>query len=163
MSEPSLAPPRTMQRSYQIAGAVLLLFAAYIVTTALRMRYYTSLGPGPGFFSFWLGLALGILALVMVGQATFGKSDDMPEGYIAERGGYLRLGTIILCLVGVVVFFERLGYSLTMLIVFAVLLRGLGRFNWLVSIGGALIGSFGINYIFTTWLQVPLPRGVLGW
>ena len=52
----------TMRLTYQITGAVLLCFSIYVGVEALELRYYTSLGPGPGFFSCWLSLILGILS-----------------------------------------------------------------------------------------------------
>ena len=51
----------TMRLTYQITGAVLLCFSIYVGVEALDLRYYTSLGPGPGFFSCWLALILGLV------------------------------------------------------------------------------------------------------
>ena len=53
----------SMRRPYQIAGTIFLFFAAFIAYESLKLRYYTPLGPGPGFFSFWLGVLLFVLSL----------------------------------------------------------------------------------------------------
>ena len=152
----------TMQRIYQIAGLALFLFAAFIIVGALQLRYYTSLGPGPGFFSFWLGIVLGILAIAMIVQATLEASEQAPSDFFPNWFGYLRMGTIVLSLLVAAFLLERLGFCLTMFAVYLFLLRALGRHSLAVTIVSALIGSFGVYYIFVKWLNVPLPAGILG-
>ena len=88
-----------MRRSYLISGAVLLLLAVFIAVEALKLRYYTSLGPGPGFFPFWLSLVLAGLAIGMLLQATLGQAEPMPPDFFASRTGYLRMGAVVLAMV----------------------------------------------------------------
>jgi putative tricarboxylic transport membrane protein len=152
----------TMQRIQQIAGSALLLFAAAVVVGALQLRYYTSLGPGPGFFSFWLGIVLAFLAIVMIAQATLEASEQTLSDFFPDRYGILRMGAIVVSLLAVTLLLERLGFCLTMFAVYLFLLRMLGRHSLATTVLCALIGSFGIYYIFVKWLKVPLPAGVLG-
>jgi len=100
-----------MRRPYQITGAVLLLLAAWIAVEALQLRYYTSLGPGPGFFSFWLAMILGALAVVMLLQATLGQADPAPPDFFASRTGYLRIGAVVLALAGTTALLEPLVFA----------------------------------------------------
>jgi len=86
-----------MRRSYLISGAVLLLLAVFIAVEALKLRYYTSLGPG--FFPFWLSLVLAGLAIGMLLQATLGQAVPMPPDFFASRIGYLRMGAVVLAMV----------------------------------------------------------------
>jgi hypothetical protein len=51
----SMQPPR------QITGVLFILLAAFVVRESLDLKFYTQLGPGPGFFPFWLALVLGPL------------------------------------------------------------------------------------------------------
>lgn len=152
----------TMQRVYQITGLVLLALAAAVVYGALQLRYYTSLGPGPGFFSFWLGLALGLLALAMILQTLRGVPEQLPYDFLPDRAGALRMGAIVLSLLAATLLMERLGFCLTMLLVLVFLLRSLGGFGWIATAITALTGSFGIYYVFVKWLLVPLPAGIFG-
>jgi putative tricarboxylic transport membrane protein len=152
----------TMRRSYLITGAVFLLLAAFVAVEALKLRYYTPLGPGPGFFSFWLALILGGLALIMILQATFGPPEPMPEDFFSNRIGYLRIGAVVLALVFAIALLEPLGFSLTMFAVTAFLLYTLGRQGIVLTVLVSLACSFGTYYVFDHWLMVPLPRGVLG-
>ena len=72
-----------MHRYQQAAAAVLLVFAAFIVWQALRLQYYTPLGPGAGFFAVWLGALLGLLALVQLVQVT--RLPRLPAADPADR------------------------------------------------------------------------------
>lgn len=159
---PSVWPqPTSMRRPHQIAGAVLLAFGLFVVWYALSLRYYTSLGPGPGFFSFWLGVMLSLLAVVMIASATFGRPEPPPAGFFADAQGYLAIGVVVFGLIAAILLMRPLGFCLTMTgLVFVVLL--VGRTGLLVSAIGGLIGGFGVYFAFVHWLRVPLPAGLLG-
>jgi putative tricarboxylic transport membrane protein len=152
----------TMRLTYQITGAVLLCFSIYVGTEALGLRYYTALGPGPGFFSCWLSLILGILSIAMMAEATFGKPDPMPEDFFADRGGYLRMGAVVLALLLSALLLERIGFRITMFTLYLFLLLALGSHGWITSLLVAMAGSFGVYFVFTQWLSVPLPVGAFG-
>jgi putative tricarboxylic transport membrane protein len=152
----------TMRRTYQITGMILLLLAAYIAVESLQIRYYTSLGPGPGFFPFWLAVILGALAVCMLAQATFGHAEPMPADFFSSRKGYLKMGAVVLALVGTTALLEPLGFCLTMLAMYLFLLYTLGRQSLIVTALVSLFGSFGVYYLFVRLLQVPLPTGLFG-
>ena len=63
-----------MKRAHQVTAVVCLVFAAFVMRRSLGMRLHTPLGPGPGFFPFWLAVIFGGLAMVMLAQATLGRS-----------------------------------------------------------------------------------------
>jgi putative tricarboxylic transport membrane protein len=152
----------TIQRSYQITGIVLLLSAVYIAYESLQLKYYSSLGPGPGFFPFWLSCLLGVLAVIMLLKVTFGKTDQMSSDLFPSRTGALRMGAVALSLIGTVICIETIGFSLTMFPMYLLLLYTFGQRRLLSNLLVAFGGSFGINYLFVRLLQVPLPRGILG-
>jgi putative tricarboxylic transport membrane protein len=153
----------TMRRPYQITAVVLLLLAGFVAVEALRLRYYTTLGPGPGFFPFWLAIILGVLAVAMLLQAGLARPEPMPADFFASRRGYLRMGAVVVAMVATTLVLEPLGFCLTMLAVYLFLLLTLGRQRALVMALVALGGSFGVYHLFVRWLNVPLPRGLLGW
>ncbi len=152
----------TMRRTYQITGTLFLLFSAFIAVESLKLRYYTPLGPGPGFFSFWLALIFGGLAIIMILQASFGQAERMPEDFFSDRIGYLRIGAVVLALAFTVYMFEPLGFCLTMFSVCVFLLYALGRQGIIITLLVSVASSFGAFYAFDHWLKVPLPRGMLG-
>jgi len=151
-----------MRRAYQIAGALFLLLAAFVTVEALALKYYTNLGPGPGFFAFWLALILGGLAVAMILYASIGSVEPRPADFFADPIGYLRMGAVVLALVGTTALLDILGFRLTMFAVYVFLLCALGRQKLLLTLGIALAGSVGVYHVFDRWLKVPLPTGPFG-
>ncbi len=151
-----------MKIPYQVTGVVLIVFSAVMIRESQRLTYYTHLGPGPGFFPFWLSLTLGLLGAVILCQATYLDSDPLPEDFFPTRIGYVRISAIIVSLVGVVVLLQPLGFRLTTLAFLLFLLFALGRQNLAVTILVALAGSFGTYHLFVNLLSVPLPVGAFG-
>jgi hypothetical protein len=151
-----------MRRPYQITSILLLGMSVFLVREALKLRYYTPLGPGPGFFPLWLAGLLAVLAAAMFWQATFRAPEPMPDGFFADRGGYLRIGAVLGALVWVIALLDFLGFCLAMLGFYAFLLFVLGRQHPVVTGIIAVAGSFGAYYVFVHWLAVSLPTGILG-
>ena len=149
----------TMKRPYQITASILFALSALITYESLQLKYYTRLGPGPGFFPFYLSLCLAVLALVMFYQATFKKPEARPEDFIESRQGYLRALAICVAWIWVTAMLERLGYRLTMLVFFPFLLLTLGRVKWYMIVLITLLGSIVTFYVFFIQLSVPLPVG----
>ncbi len=155
-----------MKRPYQITSVVFILFSAFIAREALELKYYTSLGPGPGFFPFWLSMIMIVLSGFMFYHATWGKSDPMPADFFASRVGYLKALAVCVSIVFVVFAMEEVGFKITMAIFFVWLLATLGRLKGLVgwvSMAAVVVGgSWGAFYVFNDMLKVPLPTGAFG-
>ena len=152
----------SMRWVYKITGTLFLLFAAFIAYKSLQLQYYTPLGPGPGFFTFWVSIIFGGMAIIMILQATFAQAEPMPHDFFSTKKGYLRIGVIVLTLIFTTAMLDFLGFRLTMLIVYLFLLYTLGRQGILLTLILSLFGSFGIFYVFDQLLDVPLPTGVFG-
>ncbi|MBS1115750.1 MAG: hypothetical protein H6Q87_134 [candidate division NC10 bacterium] len=151
-----------MRRPYQITSIVLLGLSAFLAREALRLRYYTPLGPGPGFFPLWLAVLLAVLAAAMFWRATFRTPEPMPDGFFADRRGYLRIGAVLGALALVIALLDSLGFCLVMLGFYTFLLLVLGRQHPVVTVVVALAGSVGVYYVFVHWLAVSLPVGIFG-
>jgi putative tricarboxylic transport membrane protein len=145
----------------RISWSVLFLFGVFVIYESLQIKYYGSdFGPGPGFFSFWLGVLVVALSAIEIGRS-FGKRVPLAADFFPTRSGVARIACLLGALVAVVFLLTRLGYSLTMLLFCGFLLRVLGKQPWWLTVVLALAGSFGTAYIFRQ-LQVILPGGWLG-
>jgi len=145
----------------RISWSALFLFGVFVIYESLQIKYYGSdFGPGPGFFSFWLGVLVAALSAIEIVR-TFGKRVPLPADFFPTRSGVARIACLLGALVAVVFLLTRLGYSLTMLLFCGFLLRVLGKQPWWLTVVLALAGSFGTAYIFRQ-LQVILPGGWLG-
>jgi len=131
---------------------------AYI---ALGYSLKDALGPGAGFFPFWLGVLGVALILGLLFQNLRNKPLStetlLPKGEGARRAAALLAGLVAAALV-----IQPLGFRLTMLVFTAGLLAALGVRRPVPIIAFALVASFGLFHVFYYWLQVPLPVGRLG-
>jgi putative tricarboxylic transport membrane protein len=152
-----------MRRVNTIVWGVLLAFGAFIIHESLGHNYYGSdFGPGPGFFSFWLGILLMAMSLVQIVMTRRRTAEPLPEGFIPNREGIRRMLYIMGTLTASLLMMKYLGFSLTMLGFCIFLLRVLGRRqSWWLTLLLSVVGSFGMYYLFDL-LQVALPKGPLG-
>ena len=112
--------------------------------------------PGPGFFPFWGGLLLGILSLVLLARS-FKSRERLKSIVILWPALLLVLGALLTYLL----FLETLGF-VTVTFLFLLLLFRFGKTGWIKSGGWALIATSVVYLVFKFWLQVQLPRGLLG-
>jgi putative tricarboxylic transport membrane protein len=151
-----------MSRVNTIVWGLLLIFGAFVIHESLDHNYYGSdFGPGPGFFSFWLGILLMAMSLFQILLSYRRPKEPLPDGFIPDRSGIKRMLYIMGALVASLLTMKILGFSLTMLGFGIFLLRTLGqRQPWWITLTLAAIGSFGTYYLFDL-LQVTLPKGFL--
>jgi putative tricarboxylic transport membrane protein len=148
-----------MARRDAIAATALLLFAALAALESARLLPFGVLrNPGPGFFPWWVSLALGLLALVQLGD-TFRRRRTPGPG---DNGG--RLGKVIGVLAVLTAYalgLDTVGYPIATFVVVLFMLRVTEPHRWPVALGIALLAAGGSYLLFAHWLAVPLPAGLL--
>jgi len=151
-----------MRGPHLVAGGVLLAVAVFLHVQGRALGYYTPLGPGPGFFPFWLSGLLVLLSLAVLLRAALGPPEALPdEGALTPRAA-LRGVAAVGAIAGAALLMEGLGYRLTMLAFLGLLLPVLGYRHPLGVALIALGGSLGVFELFGRVLGTPLPIGVLG-
>lgn len=149
-----------MRSADRIAGAVLLVFALAFSAGALKFYTYSGPGgPGSAFLPFWLGLLMAVLAVALLASAR--ERGPGPE-WLPRGEGRKRLLVVLGVTVAFVALLKVLGMTLGTALFLVVLLRLLDRGSWPVAVSVAALTA-GLNYlVFTHWLRVPFPVGVLG-
>jgi putative tricarboxylic transport membrane protein len=152
-----------VRRAWQVACVFLLgVFVAALITS-LAYSLTDILGPGPGFFPFWLsliGIALTGAMLLHLGRGSI-LSDDLVT-VLPSLQAALQAGAVLVALTAAAALIEPLGFRLTMLLFIVGLLIALGARSVLAVALCAVAGSFGVFHVFYYWLKVPLPIGMLG-
>ncbi|HSE95561.1 MAG TPA: tripartite tricarboxylate transporter TctB family protein [Methylomirabilota bacterium] len=149
-----------MRRADQVGGLLLLVFAVWFSAGALEFPYWAPTGPGSGFLPFWLGVALGILALMLVVQAS--RAGTPGAAWLPGGPGLRRLLVVVGATVVLVTLLPVLGMTLGAALFLVGILRFLEAYSWFATVAIA-IGTAVTNYlVFTYWLRVPFPVGVLG-
>lgn len=152
-----------MRQGRLIATGAMLAFCLFALWQSLLLSLTDRLGPGPGFFPFWLAL-IGIVLAVALLIATAREPRDPSDGetHILPYGpGALRWIAIIALLAGTTIAMAVVGFRISMLVFNAALVIALGERRWWAIALFAVLGSFGVYYVFTTWLDVLLPTGWL--
>lgn len=142
------------------AAAVLLVFGLGGAVAASRLTIGEPARPGPGFFPFWLALALCPVALALLLRRAPGA--PRPEGVVEERR---RPGKAALALAASLAYagaLEPVGFLLTTFLFLFFLLRTIESRSWISSVTIAVVASAASHVVFKVWLAVQLPAGPWG-
>jgi len=152
-----------MRRGWQVACICLLGIFVAALATSLDYSLTDALGPGPGFFPFWLSLIGITLTVAILVQIARGHDPvDATVKVLPDRQMASQAGFVLVALIVGAALLEPLGFRLTMLLFIAGLLFALGARSPAAISLTALAGSFGVFHAFYYWLKVPLPIGALG-
>ena len=114
-----------MRRGRLLACVCLLGMFAAALGTSLGYSLADALGPGPGFFPFWLSLLGAALTVAILVETA--RSHDITTGSILpSRQAAWQVGGVLIALGAAAALIEPLGFRLTMLLFIAGLLLALG-------------------------------------
>ena len=141
-----------------ISIGVCLLIAAGVVVATLGMPLGTARAPGPGFYPLWLGVALGLLGLVLLVDAVRRLRTPEPQAPSFTLRSWGRAAATVAILVAYAALLEPVGYPLTTCLFLAALFR-LGRRSSVGTGVLAIVVGLGSWGLFAYLLRVPLPAG----
>lgn len=143
-----------------VGGLVVLALAVLTGVQAAAMPYLVEGVPGPGFAPLWSAVLMGACALgILVEAARRGKAG----GSFPAGGAALRVVLMLAVMGAVVGLVPYLGMRLGCGVVTLGLALAMGERRpvpLLVATVGAVLA---VHSVFGEWLQVPFPRGLLGW
>jgi hypothetical protein len=151
------------RRAELVVLACLCALFGFMTVTAFGYSLRDALGPGAGFFPFWLGTLGVVLSVALFVQSWRGRAIGEGTQALLPRGeGARRVAALVAGLAVVALALQPLGFRLAMLVFTVGLLLALGVRRPVLIALFALASSFGLFHVFYYWLQVPLPIGVLG-
>ena len=148
-----------MRRKYPAIFFLLLSFYICIVSLQLGLGAFRS--PGPGFLSFWSGIILGILTLIMLIQQIWFNKANTAE----EKKDEIHWKAFIPALVALfitILIFERLGFVISTTLFVGFLLKCIEKKGWLITIFVSLGLTLASYYIFKVLLYGQPPKGIFG-
>jgi putative tricarboxylic transport membrane protein len=141
-------------------GGLLALGVAFSGMAVRNYTYWGSTGPGSGFLPLWLGLTMAVLAaglLIGAWRARAPGARWLPEG-----AGLRRLVVVLGVTAGLIALLKVIGMVVGTVLFLVAILRLVEGIRWRTTLAIAT-GAAAINYlVFTYWLRVPFPVGVLG-
>jgi len=138
-------------------AAFTALFALIVMAGSVQAGIgWGAEGPKAGFFPFYVGLMILASSIVNFGAAI----SQRPDGELFAEWG--QLGKVMAMLVPTALYVALIpwiGIYTASIILIAVFMRWLGRYNWgmvaAVSLGVPLVTFF----VFERWFLLPLPKG----
>jgi putative tricarboxylic transport membrane protein len=158
MTQNSQGATGPTHRSVEIGVAgFTALFALIVMAGSIQAGIgWGAEGPKAGFFPFYVGLMILASSIVNFGAAISQRTDGE---LFAEWG---QLGKVMAMLVPTALYVALIpwiGIYVASIILIAVFMRWLGRYNWgmvaAVSLGVPLVTFF----VFERWFLLPLPKG----
>lgn len=155
-----------MRVANTIAALCVALLGITTIGLARQLPYDAEYGPGAGFLPFWLGVTLALLSVFLLRDAWKrpAPNDAVASGETSGSATFfdftpgaltpwlIFLGSAVL----VSVFFEHLGFALSIGLFMLITMRWTARQSWLWSIALALITPIVFYLVFVTFLMVPL-------
>ena len=151
-----------MDRKHVISGLFWLAISILVAVMAIDLGLGTFSSPGSGFVFFWSSLGLGALSVILILKSILGKGEANP---FVDLWKGLKWGNAVLAIVMLLLYaliLPTLGFMLSTLMLM-IALFGLGRASYRVVIISALITTILSLIIFRYFLEVHLPRGIIGW
>jgi putative tricarboxylic transport membrane protein len=135
----------------------------WLILESQKFAYASKFGIGPGFFPFWLGIVLAGFSLFKFIASLRGKYDaEDLKPRLPRLGSLGRLGLIMLIMAGFALFMHILGFTLTVCLFVSIILFVLEGDSILKSAFYGVIFSAAVFLVFQYWLEVDLPKGLLG-
>lgn len=151
-----------MKRGWQIACLAFLCIFGFFGYESWHLALRDAIGPGPGFFPFWLSVLGGVLALYLLASITVNRNDAAEGTLVFDRTGTRHVIIMIVALTVATGLLPVLGFRVALLALIVCLLIALGIRHWVAVALLGIGGSFGVYHLFSGILKVPLPVGVFG-
>jgi len=152
-----------MRKGDRAFAVICMGLSLWLILEAQQFNYLSKFGPGPGFFPFWLGIILGAFSVFTFVHTIVRKrteEEDAPR--LPGWHSIGRVALIMLVLVGFALIMKALGFILTVFLFVAVILFALEGDSLVKSVFYGVMFSAGVFLIFIYWLEVDLPKGLLG-
>ncbi len=155
----------TMKHVNQIFGSILLavfLFLAYVArTTVAYWNEGAAVGPGPGFFPFWICVILSGLTFYWLVQVTRGPGEAIPKDFLPDRAAGLMFGFVFMAMIVFTLAMSRVGFPIAMFVFALVMVAALGKrtprhviYYTVFAMG---VTAF-FYFVFGQWLEVAFPK-----
>jgi putative tricarboxylic transport membrane protein len=153
-----------LKKDEAIVGVIIFLFGLLTTVLSLQMPIGTFRMAGTGMFPLFLGILLMILSGAFVLKILFERKGKQvkKETSIESSESPMQLILFLGAMALATLFFNRLGYPLTSLLLMLALLRILGVKRWVLNILISVVTAAGSYLIFVRWLDIPMPKGWIG-
>ena len=142
------------------------LFLTALSMGACILAYRLGLGsihnPGSGLIPFGVAAILGLMSIGLFLKGLSGSSGASPSNKVFSGMDWRGLGLTLCGLLGYGGAFHFLGFRLSTFFLMLLLIGGVGRQKWRLTLTVSLFTVVCAYFIFVVWLRCPFPAGPLG-
>jgi hypothetical protein len=151
-----------MRTAEVVCALVLLAGAAVVISEGLRLGIgWSSDGPEPGFFVFYLGIALGLCMLAVLAQQRTFPGLTRRGGPFLTPGGFAKVAKVAGPAAAMIALTHVVGLYVAGALYMGTYMRWIGRYRWLPLVALSVAVPVITFLIFEVWFLVPLPKGPL--
>ena len=151
-----------MRRAEILIALALSLGAAVLLWEALRLPIgWTGIGPGAGFFPFWLAVGVAVCALVLLVQSLRAPLTEEGRAPFIPSGAWRPLLAVFLPMAAVVALVDYLGIYIGGGIYLAGYTWLVGRHRWHTILPVSVLVPLVLFLVFERWFLLPLPKGII--
>ena len=148
-------------KSNLVSGACLAVFGIYVIHGASKLSYTSEVGPGPGFFPFWVGIGLVLFAAsLMLANFSSSRSESRKESQSSKVAGGALSGWLGLMVA--IALFGWIGFGLSFVLLTIFYIAALDRRPAWLALGVGVGLAVAFHLIFVVALGVSLPAGPWG-
>lgn len=141
-----------------------LLIIAYCIISMidamkLKIGWVKNVGPGGGFLPFWLSLAMGVCALIVLVQILLEK-EPSTDPFFKDREGLIAVGKVFFTTLFCVILYVFIGAYFGSIIYIAVYMLYIGKRPKFQTALISVLVPVGIWLMFEYFLKIPLPKGL---
>ncbi len=151
-----------MRRAETLMALALVVGAGVLLREALRLPFrWTSVGPGAGFFPFWLTLGVVACAVLVWLQSLRAPATTEGAAPFIPAGAWKSLLAVFLPMVAILAAINYLGIYLGGAVYLAGYMWLVGRHRWQLIVAVSVLVPLTLFFIFERWFLLPLPMGVI--
>ncbi len=151
-----------MRRADIIGGIITIFFGLIAITQSIQLDYWSPFGPGPGFVPLWCSIFIVFGGVLLIIQA-LGKRAVPARAIDATKLKRLTgVGSVAGLTVAAAVVMNIIGFTLSMFLFMATMMGFSRKHKWSVVFATAAGVAISFYFVFYKWLQVPLPKGFVG-
>ena len=153
--------PGIRDRSGLVAALCLALFGAYVTYVGSNLAYISDVGPGPGFFPFWIGAGLLFFACYHAIQSMLAARQQNQSAQTSWSGsGRALAGWLAMALS--IFLFAWIGFAASFVLLTIFFIVVIERRTFLPALGIGIALALIFHVLFVVALGVSLPAGPWG-
>lgn len=151
-----------MRRANIIGSMIIMGFGIIAITQAVNLDYWSSFGPGPGFIPLWASIVIVGGGLVQLIQ--FWRKPREPKVEISpeQRARLIQVAMVAVMTILCALTMDIIGFCLPCFAFTYLLIGWVGKHKQKTAVSVAVGLTAGFYLVFVLALEIPLPKGIMG-